>query len=79
MQLDPVQGKRWVLRVAFDECGDGSVVMYLVRRRRGPCGTCGRYSKTLLVPEFSEGRVPLCRVCVVSVMRSVLMQEATRP
>lgn len=78
-QLDPVGGRgRWAVRMSVNECGDGAVLMWLRKVRRGRCCGCGRYVRVLLVPEMAGTAVPgRCEVCVIALMQAVLDEEAS--
>lgn len=78
LQLEPVGGRRrWALRGSVNECGDGAVLMWLRRVRRGQCEWCGQYARVLLVPE--DGGAELlgrCQRCVIALMVLVFQDEA---
>jgi len=70
VMVDPLPGdRRWVVRVAVDECGDGRVVGDLVGHV-GLCAGCRSWG-TVMVPLGFEGsrEVPqLCGSCVAAVV-----------
>jgi hypothetical protein len=82
VQIDPMDRRRrhWVVRVSVSECGDGSVLMWLRRVQRGPCGGCGQYARVLLVPEEpsdeSDDTRGRCRGCVVALVLQLFREEA---